>query len=58
MLGGFLRDVIARNPDNFRLFGPDETASNRLADVFEVTDRAWEAELDADRRAPRAATAA
>ena len=30
MLGAFLRDVIARNPDNFRLFGPDETASNRL----------------------------
>ena len=36
MLGGFLRDVIARNPRNFRLFGPDETASNRLGDVFEV----------------------
>ena len=30
MLGAFLRDVIARNPDRFRLFGPDETASNRL----------------------------
>src|SRR5262249_40609125 len=36
VLGVFLRDVIARNPDNFRLFGPDETASNRLADVFAV----------------------
>src|SRR5207247_9917890 len=36
VLGGFLRDVTARNPDNFRLFGPDETASNRLAAVFEV----------------------
>ena len=35
----FLRDVIARNRENFRLFGPDETASNRLGDVFEVTDR-------------------
>ena len=44
MLGAFLRDVIARNPDNFRLFGPDETASNRLGDVFEVTARAWDAE--------------
>jgi xylulose-5-phosphate/fructose-6-phosphate phosphoketolase len=44
VLGGFLRDVIARNGDNFRLFGPDETASNRLGDVFEVTDRAWDAE--------------
>ncbi|MFI7106342.1 phosphoketolase [Nonomuraea sp. NPDC050227] len=45
VLGGFLRDVIAGNPRNFRLLGPDETASNRLQDVFEVTDRAWEAEL-------------
>ncbi|HYX89316.1 MAG TPA: phosphoketolase family protein [Gaiellaceae bacterium] len=44
VLGGFLRDVIARNRDNFRLFGPDETASNRLSDVFAVTDRAWDAE--------------
>ncbi|HSB37709.1 MAG TPA: phosphoketolase family protein [Gaiellaceae bacterium] len=44
VLGGFLRDVVERNPANFRLFGPDETASNRLADVFEVTDRAWNAE--------------
>ena len=39
MLGAFLRDVIVRNPENFRLFGPDETASNRLGAVFEVTDR-------------------
>ncbi|MGZ8715673.1 MAG: phosphoketolase family protein, partial [Gaiellaceae bacterium] len=44
VLGGFLRDVIARNGQNFRLFGPDETSSNRLGDVFEVTDRAWDAE--------------
>jgi xylulose-5-phosphate/fructose-6-phosphate phosphoketolase len=44
VLGGFLRDVIARNRDNFRLFGPDETASNRLAEVFAVTSRAWDAE--------------
>src|SRR5215210_6779602 len=44
VLGGFLRDVVARNADNFRVFGPDETASNRLADVFAVTDRQWEAE--------------
>ncbi|HVU79149.1 MAG TPA: phosphoketolase family protein [Gaiellaceae bacterium] len=42
-LGSFLRDVIARNPDTFRLFGPDETASNRLSDVFEVTTRTWNA---------------
>jgi xylulose-5-phosphate/fructose-6-phosphate phosphoketolase len=42
VLGQYLRDVIVQNPTNFRLFGPDETASNRLQDVFEVTDRAWE----------------
>jgi xylulose-5-phosphate/fructose-6-phosphate phosphoketolase len=42
-LGGFLRDVIERNPTTFRLFGPDETASNRLGDVFSVTSRAWNA---------------
>ncbi len=41
VLGRFLRDVMARNPDNFRLFGPDETASNRLGDVFDATDKAW-----------------
>jgi xylulose-5-phosphate/fructose-6-phosphate phosphoketolase len=41
VLGTYLRDVIARNPEEFRLFGPDETASNRLADVFAVTDRTW-----------------
>jgi xylulose-5-phosphate/fructose-6-phosphate phosphoketolase len=46
VLGTFLRDVIARNPDNFRLFGPDETASNRLDAVFEVTARAWDAEVE------------
>jgi xylulose-5-phosphate/fructose-6-phosphate phosphoketolase len=43
VLGRFLRDVIKRNPDNFRLFGPDETNSNRLDAVFEVTDRAFDA---------------
>ena len=44
VLGGFLRDVIRRNPTTFRLFGPDETASNRLQAVFEATDRTWVAE--------------
>jgi xylulose-5-phosphate/fructose-6-phosphate phosphoketolase len=44
VLSTFLKDVVARNRDNFRLFGPDETASNRLGDVFEVTARAWIAE--------------
>jgi xylulose-5-phosphate/fructose-6-phosphate phosphoketolase len=43
VLGGFLRDVVDRNRTNFRLFGPDETASNRLGDVFDVTTRAWDA---------------
>src|ERR1700730_12987063 len=38
-LGEFLRDVIKLNPDNFRLFCPDETNSNRLNAVFEVTNR-------------------
>ncbi len=41
VLGTFLRDVIRANPHTFRLFGPDETASNRLSAVFEATDRAW-----------------
>jgi xylulose-5-phosphate/fructose-6-phosphate phosphoketolase len=45
VLGSFLRDVIARNSDNFRIFGPDETASNRLSDVFAATERQWQAEL-------------
>jgi xylulose-5-phosphate/fructose-6-phosphate phosphoketolase len=44
VLGGFLRDVISRNGETFRLLGPDETASNRLDDVFAVTGRAWDAE--------------
>lgn len=45
-LGRFLRDVMQKNADhrNFRVFGPDETASNRLGDLFEVTDRTWLAE--------------
>jgi len=41
VLGQYLRDVIVANPSNFRLFGPDEVASNRLDAVFEVTDRRW-----------------
>lgn len=47
VMGGFLRDVMRRNASarNFRLFGPDETASNRLGAVFEVTDRAWMADV-------------
>jgi xylulose-5-phosphate/fructose-6-phosphate phosphoketolase len=45
VLGAFLRDVIAENRDNFLLFGPDETASNRLGEVFAVTGRRWQGEL-------------
>jgi xylulose-5-phosphate/fructose-6-phosphate phosphoketolase len=45
VLGSFLRDVVRANPSTFRLFGPDETASNRLQDVFEATDRTWDAEI-------------
>jgi xylulose-5-phosphate/fructose-6-phosphate phosphoketolase len=46
VLGTWLRDVMRANADaaNFRVFGPDETASNRLAALFDVTDRTWMAE--------------
>ncbi|CAA0099970.1 Xylulose-5-phosphate phosphoketolase [Starkeya nomas] len=46
VMGTFLRDVMKANAAsrNFRVFGPDETASNRLQALFEVTNRAWEAE--------------
>jgi xylulose-5-phosphate/fructose-6-phosphate phosphoketolase len=45
VLGAWLRDVIRANPGNFRIVGPDETASNRLQAVFEATDRQWEAAI-------------
>jgi xylulose-5-phosphate/fructose-6-phosphate phosphoketolase len=41
----FVRDVMKKNVDNFRMFGPDETASNRFQPLLEVTDKAWDAEL-------------
>ncbi len=44
VLGEYLAEVIRRNPDNFRIFGPDETASNRLQAVYDVTDKQWNAE--------------
>ena len=44
-LGRLLRDVIRLNQDRFRLFGPDETASNRLDAVYEATDKVWQAEI-------------
>ena len=43
VLGTWLRDVIRDNPHNFRIFGPDETASNRLQSVYEATDKQWNA---------------
>ena len=50
VLGGFLRDVMRRNLErrNFRVFGPDETASNRLDALFEVTARTWLADQTPD----------
>ena len=47
VLGGFLRDVTRLNQEqrNFRVFGPDETLSNLLGALFEVTDRQWEAPI-------------
>ncbi|ROS78988.1 phosphoketolase [Cellulomonas sp. PhB143] len=57
ILGNWLTDVIRRNPDNFRIFGPDETASNRLQAVFETTDKQWNADFvgpDVDEHLARA----
>ncbi|MGK2881716.1 MAG: phosphoketolase family protein [Mycobacterium sp.] len=45
VLGGWLTDVIRLNPENFRIFGPDETASNRLQSVYDATDKQWNAEF-------------
>ena len=46
-LGGYVRDVFRLNAEekNFRIFGPDETMSNRLGKVFEETNRQWQADL-------------
>jgi len=50
-LGEFLRDVMRQNPASFRVFGPDETASNRLQAIYEASKKVWMADLlpeDAD----------
>jgi xylulose-5-phosphate/fructose-6-phosphate phosphoketolase len=50
-LGEFLRDILRKNPTSFRVFGPDETASNRLQAIYEASKKAWLADLlpeDAD----------
>jgi len=48
VMGSYLRDVVRLNAEsrNFRLMGPDETASNRLDHVFEATDRVWMEEIE------------
>ena len=43
--GGFIRDIVRLNPDNFRVFSPDETASNRWGALFEVTERCSTADV-------------
>jgi xylulose-5-phosphate/fructose-6-phosphate phosphoketolase len=45
LLGIFLRDVMRNNMDTFRVFGPDETASNRLTALYEATKKTWMAEI-------------
>jgi xylulose-5-phosphate/fructose-6-phosphate phosphoketolase len=50
-LGEFLRDIMRQNPTNFRVFGPDETATNRLAAIYEASKKLWLADYlpeDAD----------
>jgi xylulose-5-phosphate/fructose-6-phosphate phosphoketolase len=50
-LGEFLRDILKLNPDNFRVFGPDETTSNKLDAVYQVSKKTWLADylpVDAD----------
>jgi xylulose-5-phosphate/fructose-6-phosphate phosphoketolase len=40
-LGKFLRDIVRKNPDNFRVFGPDENTSNKLDAIYEATKKLW-----------------
>ena len=50
-LGEYLRDVLKNNPTSFRVFGPDETASNRLQAVYGASKKTWMADMlpeDAD----------
>lgn len=49
-LSGFLRDIVARNMTNFRLFGPDETESNKLGEIYKAGKKVWMGEyLDEDK---------
>ncbi|MEB3283519.1 MAG: phosphoketolase family protein [Lyngbya sp.] len=57
ILGEFLRDVMRNNMTNFRVFGPDETASNRLQAIYEVSKKTWmadfkEEDLDGSQLSP------
>jgi xylulose-5-phosphate/fructose-6-phosphate phosphoketolase len=57
ILGEFLRDVMRNNMTNFRVFGPDETASNRLQAIYEVSKKTWladfkEEDLDGSELSP------
>lgn len=57
VLGQWLAAVMQKNPDTFRIFGPDETASNRLQAVYEVTGKQWDADYlspDVDQHLQRA----
>ncbi|MES1248825.1 MAG: phosphoketolase family protein [Actinomycetota bacterium] len=54
-MGRWLTEVVRRNPETFRIFGPDETESNRLGDVYAVTDKQWSAAIeDVDEHLARA----
>lgn len=44
-IGGLLEKVFEKNPDNFRFFSPDETYSNKLDAIFEITSRSWQREI-------------
>ena len=48
IFGAYTADVLEANPENFRIFGPDETASNRLQDAYRVTRKQWDAGFYAD----------
>lgn len=48
-LGKFVREIIEKNPENFRIFGPDETKSNRLNQVFKTTNRQWMEKIEPEK---------
>ncbi len=46
ILGGYIRDIIKLNKNNFKIFGPDEALSNRLSEIFKVTNRKFDAQIE------------